>query len=145
MINPDPEARITALEKEVSSLRQELSSLRADLRQFVKPRPINKPQPTFERNLAPEREPEALTDVAQQLSEQVSMDEIGAYLKRDRVNASDIQLTEQDIKRNRPRNHMAHEGYPSREARLEFLWNNASIFIALAFLIVMLIVFLVIL
>lgn len=137
--------RIASLEEEVQALRSEIRSLRADLHPMINPRPTPKHQPTPERNLAPEREPEALADVAQQLSEQVSMDEIGAYLKRDRVKASDIQLTEQDIKRNQPRNRRAHEGYLSREARLEFLWNNSSLFILLFFLIGMLIFFLVIL
>lgn len=145
MLDVEARNQIARLEKEVQALRSEIRSLRADLHPMINPRPTPKYQPTPERNLAPEREPEALADVAQQLSEQVSMDEIGAYLNRDRIKASDIQLTEQDIKRNRPRNHLAHEGYPSREARLEFLWNNSLLFILLAFLIVMLIFFLVIL
>ncbi|KPL85207.1 hypothetical protein [Herpetosiphon geysericola] len=145
MLDVEARNQIVRLEKEVQALRSEIRSLRADLHPMINPRSKPTRHPTFERNLAPEREPEALADVAQQLSEQVSMDEIGAYLNRDRIKASDIQLTEQDIKRNRPRNHLAHEGYPNREARLEFLWNNSSLFILLFFLIGMLIFFLVIL
>ncbi|XSG74565.1 hypothetical protein ACP8Y2_20555 [Herpetosiphon llansteffanensis] len=139
MLDVDARNRIANLEKEVQALRSEIRSLRADLNPMVNPRSNRNRQPTFERNLAPEREPEALTDVAQQLSEQVSMDEIGAYLKRDRVKASDIQLTEQDLERNRPRNRMAHEDYPSTRFNLDLLHNNQSIFVLLFCLIGMLI------
>lgn len=141
MINLDAQNRIAALEKEVEALRQELSVLRVELRQFVKPRPTTKHQPTFERNLAPEREPEALADVAQQLSEQVSMDEIGAYLKRRRVTASDIQLTAQDLERNRTRNRRAHHGYPSKPYNLEAFYGSTQTFIVL-FLLIALLMFL---
>ncbi|HBW52821.1 MAG TPA: hypothetical protein DEF47_23310 [Herpetosiphon sp.] len=126
----------------MEALRQELSVLRVELRQFIKPRTTTKHQPTFERNLAPEREPEALADVAQQLSEQVSSEEIGAYLKRRRVTASDIQLTEQDLQRNQPRNRRAHHGYPSKPYNLEAFYGSTQTFIVLFCLIALLMVLL---
>ncbi|MFD3166157.1 hypothetical protein [Herpetosiphon sp. NSE202] len=142
MLDIDARKRIASLEEEVQALRSEIRSLRADLHPMINPRPTPKHQPPPERNLAPEREPEALADVAQQLSEQVSMDEIGAYLKRDRVKASEIQLTEQDLERNRPRNRRAHEGYPSKPFNMEAFHGNLKLFIILFCLITVLIVLL---
>lgn len=142
MSNIDAHTRIAHLEKEVEALRQELSVLRVELRQFIKPRTTNKHQPTFERNLAPEREPEALADVAHQLSEQVSMEEIGAYLKRRRVTASDIQLTEQDLKRNRTRKYASDHSKLAGVATINAFYSNAHTFIILFGLIMLLVLLL---
>lgn len=142
MSDIDARNRITSLEKEVQDLRQELSVLRVELRQFIKPRTTTKHQPTFERNLAPEREPEALADVAHQLSEQLSMEEIGAYLKRRRVNASDIQLTEQDLERNRTRRNLSDHSKLAGSATINAVYSHAHLFIILFGLIMLLVLLL---
>ncbi|MCA0353951.1 MAG: hypothetical protein LCH85_18295 [Chloroflexi bacterium] len=134
--------RITSLEKEVQALRSELRSLRNEVCQGGIPQNKMRHQPTPERNLAPEREPEALADVAQQLSEQVSMDEIGAYLKRRRVTASDIQLTEQDLERNRTRRNLSDHSKLAGSATANAFYSNAHIFIILFGLIMLLVLLL---
>ena len=142
MSDLDAHNRIARLEKEVETLRSELRSLRADLNPIVNPRTKMQHQPTPERNLAPEREPEALVDVAQQLSEQVSMDEIGAYLKRRRVTASDIQLTEQDLERNSTRRNLSDHSKLAGSATANAFYSNAHLFIILFGLIMLLILLL---
>lgn len=141
MSDIDARNRIDRLEKEVEALRSELRSLRADLNPIVNPRTKMRHQ-TPERNLAPEREPEALVDVAQQLSEQVSSEEIGAYLKRRRVTASDIQLTEQDLERNSTRRNLSDHSKLAGSATANAFYSNAHIFIILFGLIMLLVLLL---
>ncbi|GAA5530922.1 hypothetical protein [Herpetosiphon gulosus] len=142
MIDIDIRNRVTTLEREVFALRSELRSLRNEVRQGSIPQNKMRHQPTTERNLAPEREPEALVDVAQQLSEQVSSEEIGAYLKRRRVTANDIQLTEQDLERNRTRKNLSDHSKLAGSATINAFYSHAHLFIILFGLIMLLVLLL---